>query len=391
MATSQYSYHPYHTIGAATLLLWDGAAGGGAGAWRQLGKVADAAVLMTTEQVGKELTIKGLTQPVARRNRAKRYSVTFRMLEDANPLTLDLLYSEGAMQSAGASELVATSEVLRLYATDYTELAHPYGIRSTPPAGVSGVSASAGGSGGSIPPGTYYYWIVAYFDFGGGLGLESAPAISGAVNVSSGQKVTITFTPPAGYTPDGYRVYFNTSNNLSGAQLAIDGQSGSPVVISSHLGSTIYEAQAAPVEVFSYDGQTQYEAGADYAVDVEKGLLKRLAGGAIDEAQQLLVVYLYERPAGVVTPLGDAVDLERYRRVKLLQLAADDPEPGSWRESGVEYEFFKVNVSLNDSRWPFSENDFSEGAAVTWDCLYDSAEAKVGTVRSTFGVLAQYE
>ena len=103
------------------------------------------------------------------------------------------------------------------------------------------------------------------------------------------------------------------------------------------------------------------------------------------------MVYAYWRPASVLTPLGDAVDLERYRQIRLLQLAPDDPDPALWRETGVEFTFFKVNVALNDSRWPFSENDFSEGASVTWDCLFDSEQAKVGTARSTYGVLAEYE
>ena len=151
MATSQYTYHPYHTIGAATVLLWDAAAGG-SGAWRPLGKVADAAVLITTEQVGKDLTLKGLTQPIARRNRAKRYSVTFRLLEDANPLTLDLLCSDGAAQSLDPQDLRTQREVLRLYGNDWRELAHPYGLRQELPAGVSDPGAAASGTGGSIPP-----------------------------------------------------------------------------------------------------------------------------------------------------------------------------------------------------------------------------------------------
>ena len=159
MATSQYTYHPYHTIGAATMLLWDGAAGDG-GAWRHLGKVADAAVLASTEQVGKDITTKGLTQPVARRNRSKRYSLSFRLLEDTNPLVLDFIGSESAAQSADSSELVLTSEVVRLFGLDWRELAHPYGIAAGQPEGVTEVMASAGGTGGSIAPGTYYYWVV---------------------------------------------------------------------------------------------------------------------------------------------------------------------------------------------------------------------------------------
>jgi len=389
MATSQYTYHPYHTIGAASVLLWDPAAGG-AGAWRPLGKVADAAVLITTEQVGKDLTLKGLTQPIARRNRAKRYSLTFRLLEDANPLTLDLLFADGASQAASPPQLVAVSEVTRLFSTDWRELAHPYGLRAELPGGVTDPGASSGSSGGSIPPGTYYYWIVPYTTCGGVI-FEGEAVATGQLLVVEGEKVTITFTPPASYTPEGYRVYFSNNDSLIEANLAGAGN-GSPIVLSEHAGSPAYSPQSTPlVEVWDYAGAVQYVLDTDYALDARKGLIKRLAGGSIPEGGQVVVTYAYQRPASVLTDLGDPVALERYRRVKLLQLAPDDPDPEQWLETGVEFTMFKVNVSLNDSRWPFSEDEFSEGASVTWDCLFDGDEGQVGTVRSTYGVLAAYE
>ena len=391
MASSQYTYHPYHTIGAATLLLWDDAADGGAGAWRTLGRVADAAVLVTTEQAGKDLTLKGLSQPVARRNRSKRYSLSFRLLEDAGPLTLALWGGEGAAQSQFGSELVTTSDVLRLYDAEWRELAHPFGIAALPPAGVSDVEASAGGSGGSISPGTYYYWVVPYIEYGGDDDFEGQEAPTGAVVVAAGEQVTITFTPPAGWSPDAYRVYFNTEDNLGGASQAGEGFGGSPIVLSSHDGLSVVRGSGPLVRVATYDGETEYTADTDYALDVEKGLVKRLAAGGIADGARVLVTYAYWRPASVLTPLGDPVDLERHRRLRLLQLAPDDPDPALWRETGVEFTFFKVNVNLNDSRWPFSENDFSEGVSFSWDCLFDPVEAKVGDVRSTYGVLAAFE
>ena len=246
MATSQYTYHPYHTIGAATVLLWDPDAGGEevGGAWRPLGKVADAAVVITTEQAGKDLTIKGLTQPIARRNRAKRYSITFRLLEDANPLTLDLLGGEGAALSEAGAALIGTTEVLRLYGSDWRELAHPYGLAAEPPSGVSNAQASAGGSGGTIPPGTYFYWVVTLVVAGGDV--FEGPAVSaGSESVGSGEQVTVSFTLPTDWTPDGYRVYYNTSDTLAGALLAGSG-GGSPVVLVEHVGTISYSAAEGP-------------------------------------------------------------------------------------------------------------------------------------------------
>lgn len=277
MATSQYTYQPYHTIGAAVLLLWDDSAGGGSGAWQSIGKVADAALNVVTEQVSKEIITKGLSQPIAQRNRSKRYSLSFRLLENANPHVLALLLADGAAQTSEGEQAVVGREVLRLYGGDYTELGHPYGLVS-----------------------------------------------------------------------------------------------GSPPVVKS------------------YDGVTTYVLDTDYETVLDKGLLKRKSGGAIPDGAKLYVSYTYTQPTGVLTSIGDSVDLERYRRVKLLQLEADGPDPSSWKEAGLEFEFHRVNINGADSSLPFSEDDFSEGASISWDCLYDSANAGVGTVRSSYGVLAEY-
>ena len=393
MATSQFTYHPYQTIGAATALIWDPSAGGAVagGGWRHLGKVADASVLVTTEQAGQDLTIKGLTQPIARRNRSKRYSLTFRLLEDANPLTLDLLFGEGAAPAVGDSELVYTTEVVRLTGGQWRELAHPYGIAAVPPEGVSEAQVETSPGGGTIPPGTYYYWVVPALEGSGTDVFEGVSVSAGSAAVESGDSVQVTFAPPGGWNPDKYYVYYNTVDSITGASLAGYGTE-SPILLSGHLGSLPYTEPSGPlVSVKSYDGATEYELTGEYLLNVEKGLVKRSAGSPIADGAQVVVCYAYWRPAHVLTALGDPIDLERYRRVRLLQLAPDDPDPAAWRETGVEFTFYRVNVSLNDSRWPFGEDDFSEGAPVTWDCLFDGEEAKVGDVRSTYGLLAEYE
>ena len=397
MSSSPYNHHPFHTIGAATLLLWDPGAGSD-GAWRRLSKVADCSLLMSTEQASKDITVKGLTQPIARRNRAKRYSISFRLLENAGPEAHDLIFGEATEQSGEAEGVVVAAEVLRLYGSDYTELAHPYGLLQQVPGPPGAPAASAGSTGGSIPPNTYYYWIEPVLEYGGDPVFTGEPGGTGPVTVSSGQTVTITFTPPVDYVPDGYRIFFNTADNLATAQVALANAQSSPVVLTAHQGGGSFSEQQEPlVEVYSYDGATQYVLDTDFSVHGGKGLVKRLPGGAIAAGQRVLVLYAYERPSSIVTTLGCPVQLERYRRVRLLQLApepdegAQDMNPDNWRETGIEFEFFKVNVAINDSSFPFSEDEFSEGCSLTWDCLFDGTEAKVGTVRSTYGVLAEYE
>jgi hypothetical protein len=163
MSLSHYNHAPYHPIGAATLLVWDSQAGPDdpataqpSGAWRSVGKVADAAIVMSAQSAGQELALKGLSQPITRRLTAQRYSLSFRLLECAGPEALELLFGLGSAQSGVGTELVSTTEVLRLYGSDWTELAHPFGIRSAPADGVTALLATAGGSGGEIPPGSYY-------------------------------------------------------------------------------------------------------------------------------------------------------------------------------------------------------------------------------------------
>lgn len=398
MSTSQYTYSPFHTIGAASVLLWDAAAAGGSGAWAHFARVADATVLATTEQVSQHLVIKGLGQPIARRNRSKRYSLSFRLLEDANPAALDVLFSDGAVQSKTAAQDISTSEALRLYGTDYTELAHPFGILNGGLPPVTGLSASAGGAGGNILPGSYYYWVVPYVRDGAEERLGQVARTS-QVNVSAGQLVTLSFNPPVGYQPDGYKIVYTLLSTLtSPLLLVVSSPQDTEVVISSHQGATpiAFQFDDGVIVVKSYDGQETFIAGNDYVIDVLRGLLKRVAGGAIGDGERVVVSYSYRRPPSVSTPLGDCVELERYRKLKLTQLAPNDANAGSdlspatWQETGVEFEFGKVNVASGDVRLPFTEDDFSEGASVSWDCLFDPAEGRVGLVRSTYGVLAQY-
>lgn len=398
MSTSQYTYSPFHTIGAASVLLWDAAACGGSGAWAHLARVADAAVLATTEHVGKQLVVKGLAQPIARRNRSKRYSLSFRLLEDANPAALDLLFGEGAVQSKSAAADISVSETLRLYGEDYTELAHPYGILDGGLPPVTNLSAIAGGTGGAILPGNYYYWVVP-FVMDGEVERFGQPTRSAQVGVATGQVVTISFTAPSGYQPDGYKIAYTLGSTLLNPLLLVaPSPQETEVVVTTHQGAIPIEFQfdGGMIVVKSYNGQATFTEVNDYAIDVLRGLLKRVAGGAIGDGERVVVSYSYRRPPSVSTPLGDGVELERYRKVKLTQLSADDANargdlsPATWRETGVEFEFGKVNVALGDVRLPFTEDDFSEGASVSWDCMYDPSEGRVGSVRSTYGVLAQY-
>ncbi len=49
-----------------------------------------------------------------------------------------------------------------------------------------------------------------------------------------------------------------------------------------------------------------------------------LPAGRMADGARVVVCYSYRRPPSVLTPLGDSVELERYRKVKLVQLAPDD-------------------------------------------------------------------
>jgi len=277
---SNYTYHPFHSIGAANLLLWDPAALSGSGAWARLGRVADAAVLISGEILEKDLVVKGLSQPLARRPHSRRYSLSLRLLEAANPAVLDLLFADGSVPLSGTASTQAVSESLRLFGLEYCELAHPFGILASP-----------------------------------------------------------------------------------------------------------------ALTLKSYDGATTYSAVTDYEFDRARGLLKRRSGSAIAEGAPVVASYSYARPAGISASLGSAAALERYARLKLLQLAPADNgslEPLDWRENGVEFEFYRVSLHSPESRWPFTEESFSEGSPQSWDCLYSSEQGGVGTVRSSFGVLAAW-
>ncbi|MCC7477045.1 hypothetical protein IT575_01185 [bacterium] len=402
MSTSQYSYHPFHSIGAAQLQLFEPAALGGLGAWRNLGRCADAAVLISGDFAEKGMAIGGVSQPIARRPRSRRYSLSLRMLETAGPEAAALLFGEGALQQRLSPDILVQAESLRLYGSQAWQLAHPYGLLSSLPPGATGPSLSAGGSGGLIAASTWHYWIVPCLSYSGQVQFEGSAVYAGSVNVSAGQQVSLSFTAPASWSPDAWRIYFNSSNNLSGALLALQTSSGSPILIGSHAGSPAYSAQSLPLfKLRSYDNFSSYSAGSDYSLNAARGSLSRIEGGALASGKRAVALYAHWTPAAVDTPLGDCLSPERYRRIRLLQLAPQDPQKaglengdldtGTWRETGVQFEFHRVAISPGETRWPFADNDFGEGASLLWDCMYDGASSAVGTVRSSFGVLAQWE
>jgi len=82
--------------------------------------------------------------------------------------------------------------------------------------------------------------------------------------------------------------------------------------------------------------------------------------------------------------------IEQFRKVRLLQLAPTGSDPAGWSETGLEFLFHKVNVSVNDTSFGLPEVEFGEGSPVTWDCLYDGTYGQVGTVRTSFDVLENY-
>jgi hypothetical protein len=401
VTTSTYNYHPFHSIGAAKLLLWDAAALSGDGAWRSLGRVADCAVLVSGSQVEKDIAVRGLSQPIAKRPRSRRYSLSFRLLELSGPEAQALLFGDGGAQERSASGIEVYAEALRLYGYEQYELAHPYGLVQELPAGVSSLSTSVGGGSGVIPATNYHYWVVPYLGHGDTRFLCTA-VHTGPVTVGSGQQVTFTFTAPTDYAPDGYRIYYNSSNNLASAVLARETSSGSPIVISSHAGSPGYSASELPFfKLLEYDGGGEFAATEDYALAAERGLVSRSSGSSLPSGSSCAALYAYWQSAAVSTALGDAIAPERYRRIKLLQLMPEDPEqqglgpgeldPAAWRETGVELELYKVALTPADTRWPFAEAEFGEGASLLWDCMFDGGAGAVGTVRSSFSVLAQWD
>ncbi|MCB1216429.1 hypothetical protein KDL44_03500 [bacterium] len=134
MTAANYSYHPFHTIGGARLSLFDEAAANGAGAWQPLGRVADAEFRVESEKLDRLGSQRGTLQPVAQFCRSLRHSLSFRLLEQASPLALGLLAGPGAVVSGSSAGTEQYSEILRLHATDWTELLRPWALETSPAA-----------------------------------------------------------------------------------------------------------------------------------------------------------------------------------------------------------------------------------------------------------------
>lgn len=277
MSGAGYGYHPFHTIGAARLALFDEAADNGGGAWQSLGRIADAELTVESEKLERLDSQRGMLQPVAQFCRSLRYSLSFRLLEQASPQALALLAGPGAPTQSATAGTQQYGELLRLNGSDWLELSRPWALEASP----------------------------------------------------------------------------------------------------------------APV-VRSYDGLVTYAGGIDYELDLPRGLIRAPAGSAIATGQPVVLVATLRRQALSEVSVGAVTGNERYHRVLLQQLTADGGDPASWRESGLEFEFGRVGTALPGSGLAFTEERLGEGLALHWDCLYDPATGRVGSLRSLFGILEQF-
>jgi hypothetical protein len=391
MSGGQYTYAPFHTIGPAAVYIYDSQAGAGAGAWSPLGRVADAAVVVTADHATKRASIYGLTQAIERRRRATQVSLSFRMLENANPITLSILFgmSEPSYSSLYIDIKSCLAYIIELCNIDISCSALKL-LRQC-----DSLAITTAGANASIPAGEYYYYVLPFYNAPGGNRIYGSPVRIGPVVIQAGQHVYLDFLPPTDWIPDGYLALYAT--NAAGTdilQLPISA-SHPPLHIDSHAGATPWTAPspAENIIVQNYSATKRYFLGVDYSIDLQRGTLKRLEGSTIPLGSRLLITYPRAVLPSVALGIGGLADPEPYRKVKLVQLTPrriQDSSGSHWEESGLEFIFNRVSISSAESRLPFTEDDYCEGAIVTWECLFDPESGAAGTARTAFNILENW-
>lgn len=384
MSSSQFTYHNYQTVGPAAMLFWDPVKS----AYRRVCKISDAQVLASAEKVVKEEVIKGIREVVDERNLFRRWRLRGRLDENANPDVSKLLFASRADMPQSiytAFSILQFKEVIKLYGENIVVLSHTSDIISSLAGGrvVTGVPFDGNGN---IAPGTYYYLVTGVY--GTTETVYEASAESQAVVVSAPKdSVALSWTASSDGLPDKFRIYRTTTQGTYGANSFIGETTSTNFVDTLATPS----AGAPPsgmylTKVEKYDLSAIYQAGVDYNLDSDKGEIKRIASGSIGEGESVIVTYFYRNNAMVSTNIDPVEASPVYKKVLLIQMEKDK----NGKESGIEIEFYKVNITSGEIGFPFTEDQFNEGVEFEWDCLYDSTSGKVGVRRDKNAVLEHF-
>ncbi len=176
------------------------------------------------------------------------------------------------------------------------KLIHHSGFFSTDALpGPDAVAGVAGGAGGTIPTDGYFFVVTCMYGT-----TESDYTESAEVDVTLGEVVTLTITPPTGVTPDSYRIYvYNDGETRVAATLIAEISIGfgpdDLVLIFNDLPRTgaLYPGDATGSFTVEDSTGTDFTITTDFTIDTSCGIICFPADTDIGEGEVITITYAY--------------------------------------------------------------------------------------------------
>jgi len=260
------------------------------------------------------------------------------------------------------------------------KLVHKAGFHSTDALpGPDGVAGVAGGVGGTIPTDGYYFVVTCTYGI-----TESAYTESPEVNVVLGEVVTLTITPPAGVTPDSYKIYaYDDGEVRANATLLLTiaadpvGDDFAVVIDDMPRTGDAYPGDATGSFTVKDAEGTEFTITDDFSIDTSCGIVCIPTDSDIGYGEVVTITYAYRTNPYVSMSIGPSETLPPYMHLVLIALKNDDR--ADIRPRGFEIELWKV---LASSGWSLdlSTLTFENGFEFTWDVLVSEHKLNHGKI-----------
>jgi len=311
------------------------------------------------------------------------FQVKGRMVETLDPNTVYL-----AMKNCG-TPVQQDDCTIKTATEDYTaypgrciKLVHKAGFYSTDTLpGPAAVAGTAAGAGGTIPTDGYHFVVTCMYGT-----TESAYTESAEVDVTLGEVVTLTITPPAGVVPDSYRVYaYDDAEErvdatlIAGLSVDFADPGEDVVIIFSDMPRTgaAYPGDATGSFTITDAESTEFTVTDDYTIDTSCGIVCFPADTTVEQGEQITITYAYRTNPFVSMSIGPSETLPPYVHPVLIGLKSDDRADG--RPRGYEIDLWKVLASSGWS-WDLSTLTFEGGFDFTWEVLMSEKTLNHGRI-----------
>jgi len=355
------------------------------GAFHHFMKTDNTSLRRTNENVVAKESLEGVKRIMRKSLIESAMTVSGDIMENINPDAVALVLGDrGALNyTQNATSIVQAKEIIPL-TPKAIPLFHPHSIVSTLPPPVL-PTAALWSIGSAITPNTYYMWVTAHYAADDDLH-HSIPVATNPTNLTvtpANEHIIGQWTAPVAGAPDHYVIWGSTVNDVN-TSFKWGETANLNIILSVDYGAEAYTATDVNVTtVQNYAEVVTYTAGVDYTIDMNHGTIYRIVGGGIVEHQSVVVTYHFRQADNVTMNLGPGNQEPVYAQIRLHQLSGDTDDSDNAIETGLVVDLWRVDLNSDSVDWPYTEDEFFEGASIELECAASLTYNTFGLVKTS--------